>query len=716
MATSLTATAAQDALRSARALNGSTFAILGTIARLASKTETSDESRDLLVRLLERREELGPRYEPLLNALIVRLGLFPYVTSPSLLSTRDQLAYEYHRPAALEGEDFVFHSMQRVVYDKLMAGESIVLSAPTSFGKSAVIDALVASGRWNHIVIVVPTLALIDETRRRLSRFSDVYKVITYPSQERGPRNLFIMTQERLLEVRNLPPIDLFVIDEFYKLDASSDEERFVLLNIAWDRLQRTGAQYYLTGPNIAGLHHSLPQELQQNLIVTDFRTVAVDERPVRPGDIREQLIRVCKQLQPPTLIYCGSPQRVGVVGSWLLDAELGKTVTVLSAASNWIANNYDPEWIVGRCLRAGIGLHHGRVPRALQHHIVRQFNKGAIDYLVCTSTLIEGVNTSARNVVILDGRLSTKNLDYFTFNNIKGRAGRMFQHFVGTVCLFKKPPTQTDTVVDIPISSQSTQAPPSALIQLPREELTPESYDRLRPIYEQNLLEIATLRLNRGTDPFRQLALADELASDPAHYSQILSWRGHPTWEQLINTCELMVEYLIENNQRGRMSARSLATRLNLARQKPGDVPAMVEAQLRYADNRDDAVEEVLFFLRNWLQHTAPRAMSALDVIQREVLRKRNLKFGNYRFFIREMESQFLPHYFVNLEEYGLPVQVAQKLRRLGFSGRSLDDLLVRLRALAEDSRRLGFLDTFEKDMLKEAAAGLGPHTVADP
>jgi replicative superfamily II helicase len=123
------------------------------------------------------------------------------------------------------------------------------------------------------------------------------------------------------------------------------------------------------------------------------------------------------------TMIYCRSPKRAREVASWLLEAGLGTPNPDATAAADWIARSYDPEWILPRCVRQGIGLHHGRVPRSLQHHMIRHFNAEQLRFLVCTSTLIEGVNTAAQNVVVFDGKLSNKRLDYFTFNNIRGSA-----------------------------------------------------------------------------------------------------------------------------------------------------------------------------------------------------------------------------------------------------------------------------------------------------
>src|SRR5690606_11742605 len=91
----------------------------------------------------------------ILDAAVRELGLFPYL-QPGSLSTQDLIAYEFHRPRGLPR--VAFHRAQARVFRDLMRGENVVLSAPTSFGKSLLIDAIVASGQYQQIVIVVPTL------------------------------------------------------------------------------------------------------------------------------------------------------------------------------------------------------------------------------------------------------------------------------------------------------------------------------------------------------------------------------------------------------------------------------------------------------------------------------------------------------------------------------------------------------------------------------
>lgn len=715
MAATLSTDEARALLVTSAPLNGNAFPLLGTIARLAVLPEKVDESRDLLIRVLERRDSLASGELRLLDSLVARLGLYPYVAQPDRLGAAEQIALEYHRPAPLEREEFVFHAMQQAIFQRLLAGENIVLSAPTSFGKSVITDALVASEMWGKIAIVVPTLALIDETRRRLARFSHRYKINSFPTQAVAEHTLFVMTQERLLELDPFPTLGLFVIDEFYKLDSEADEGRAALLNIAWDRLRRTGAQYYLTGPNVTGLSDALPPELRESLVVTDFRTVAVDHVDVaQQANEESRVVGVAGGLEGQTLVYCRTPARVREVGGWLLNGGIRAPSPLSEVVAAWVANNYDPGWTAGKCLGAGIGLHHARIPRALQHHTVRLFNAGALQYLICTSTLIEGVNTAAENVMIVDNILNRQPLDYFTFSNIRGRAGRMFRHFVGKVFVFGSSPKPAQTTIDIPIASQSRRAAPAALLQLPESELTDKARGRLQPYMEQDLLDIETLRANRGVDPDRQLAVADAIHSDAALWHRRLSWQGVPTFDQVVWVGQLMLDYLVAPQAKGRVTPRSLAARLNAVRRSDGSIPQLVAEQVRYSSSRDEAVEEVLWFNRNWMGHTFPRSLMAIERIQAEIFGALGLPAGSYSYYAREVENQFLPPFIVTLEEYGLPIPVSLKLQPVGLRAETLDGMLARLRVVAAHPSVPELLDSFEQEMLPEVVAGLGPASLA--
>ena len=217
-----------------------TFHVLAAIGRHAS-LDDRDEARDLLIRVLDRLDVIPVRLLDLVQVLVRSHGLFPYLQDIAELPIQDQLAYETHRPFPSIGENIVFHTEQAIIYERLLAGENVVLSAPTSFGKSLVIDAVLSARDFRNAAIVVPTLALMDETRRRLSKQRERYKIITHGTQSPGARNLYIMTQERMLDMSELPNIDFFVVDEFYKLDPAHSDDRSNRLNLLLRQLIASG-------------------------------------------------------------------------------------------------------------------------------------------------------------------------------------------------------------------------------------------------------------------------------------------------------------------------------------------------------------------------------------------------------------------------------------------------------------------------------------------
>ena len=85
------------------------------------------------------------------------------------------------------------------------------------------------------------------------------------------------------------------------------------------------------------------------------------------------------------------------------------------------------------------MGVHHGLVPKYIQKEIINFFNNGVIDVLISTTTITEGVNTSAKNLLVLNAKKGTKDLKTFDAKNIAGRAGRFLHHYSGRVLIFDK-------------------------------------------------------------------------------------------------------------------------------------------------------------------------------------------------------------------------------------------------------------------------------------
>ena len=84
--------------------------------------------------------------------------------------------------------------------------------------------------------------------------------------------------------------------------------------------------------------------------------------------------------------------------------------------------------------MKQGVGIHHGLVPKYIQKEIIRLFNQGLLKVLLSTTTITEGVNTSAKNLVVMHSKKGNKELKKFDAKNIAGRAGRFGYHYSGSV------------------------------------------------------------------------------------------------------------------------------------------------------------------------------------------------------------------------------------------------------------------------------------------
>lgn len=97
---------------------------------------------------------------------------------------------------------------------------------------------------------------------------------------------------------------------------------------------------------------------------------------------------------------------------------------------------------LVTRSLRAGFAVHYGGVPQRLRDMLAPLIEQGVFSLIVATSTVIHGVNTPARTVLI-HSLVRGKPEDWMSeissreFMNLTGRAGRAMQETEGIALLF---------------------------------------------------------------------------------------------------------------------------------------------------------------------------------------------------------------------------------------------------------------------------------------
>jgi len=697
-------------LKSGQGIEVNQFEILQTVAIEVNNNPESLLAKEFILRSLENRKYFN-KTESILYSLVREVGLFPYLEETEL-SLKEAIAYEYHRPENLG--DIVFHQEQLPIYYKILDGHNIVLSAPTSFGKSKIIDAIVADQKFKNIVIIVPTLALIDETRKRLtSQFSSLYNIVAHPSQMPAEgRNIFIFTPERVITYKEkFPPIDFFVLDEFYKIGGQNEEDRRVIaLNEAFYFLyKKHKAQFYMLGPNIKAISDGAGKRFNFEFISTDFNTVIAETIPIRISSREERyekLVAICRGMTEPTLIYCKSIQQVYDVAEQLIAGGININNSKCKEAADWLSKEYHPDWALPRALKVGIGLHYGPLSRSIAQEMVRSFNEDKIRFLVCTSTLIEGVNTKAKNVIIFENKIAREKLDYFTFNNIKGRVGRMFKHFVGRVYRFDDEPDQELPFVDFPLHTQDNATSESLLIQIDPEDLNQNAEQRIKNRMGNSPLPLDLLKENHGIEPELQIAVYNKIISDISNCHNLLAWSGFPEYKQLEKCCEIIWAHWVNRARNGVYSASQLTFRIwSLHDKQSLSERILNELKGEYAaSTANEAVERILSFDRNWAGFDFPQYLMALDRIQKYVFETKGMKAGDYSYYAKQVESLFRPEICSALDEFGIPVNLSEKCPFL-INAKSLNDALARLKR--HDIYALE-LHPYEKELLIHVKEGI--------
>lgn len=440
------------------------------------------------------REQL-PGLDGVLRVVLTRMGNFPAIETahtvgsfarlPTQLALSEALRREENR-VLLGKQPLELTDFQRALWSVLEGGDNVAISAPTSAGKSFVLQAYLRAkartGTLTTACYLVPSRALIvqvsdaiAEWRREegLTRLSLVTIPLSAEATLRTPA-IYVLTQERLQAILSAHPsfsVDLIICDEAQGVE---DGARGVLLQNVVDQLlsRNSTAQAVFAGPNICNLQafgtmfnlkllHQVTSRspcVVQNLIIVNTRSLAagklVLERLSNGGvsaiggadlarplpSIKERLVRVAERFgrNKPSILYANGPADAEGVAKGLADVieprEPSERIRDLIAlAKSAVHGDYG----LAACLRHGVGFHYGRIPALLRRGIETAFANGEIDYLVTTSTLIQGVNFPAASLFVCKPKKGQhESLDPSEFWNLAGRAGRLGKEFQGNIFL----------------------------------------------------------------------------------------------------------------------------------------------------------------------------------------------------------------------------------------------------------------------------------------
>ncbi|RAK70775.1 hypothetical protein DLM85_06940 [Hymenobacter edaphi] len=462
--------------------------------------------------------------------------------------------------------------------------------------------------------------------------------------------------------------------------------------------------RFYLLGPMIKNIPVAFKEQFDLLWFPTEFATVAVDEiNHETRGSLKaaekkalktQNLLDLLVQLQEPTLIYCSAPLKATKLCNDFveyLNEDVYNPIELPNFDNKeiieWIEENLNNEWLLIEALQKGIGFHHGAIPRHLGSALVDAFNQGNIKWLFCTSTLIEGVNTSAKNVVLFDKEKGRKPIDFFDYKNIAGRSGRMNNYFIGNVYRFEKPPIQTDLFIDLPLYDQKN-APIEFLFSIDTKDINNDGLAKLSEYQNHPPDILETIRKNSSINVNGQIEIINEIENNLQKYHYLLNWSSNPTYEQLLAVIDLCWHFLLKpkENRAEIRSAKHLTfmtSRYTQVKSLPilikiiVDDPYWVKIIPDYKTRLNTLTFFTLNITRHWFDHKLPKWICVISDLQEYVFKKHGIDFGNYTLYARTLEHNFLPGNLSSLKEYDIPVSAIQKLTNILNPNDSIEELI---------------------------------------
>lgn len=655
-----------------------------------------NKAREELINLLDfiQSNNIDLKEEPISNTqffthLIRKSGIYPYLEKYIKTAIfEDKLVYSLFN-LNINNEDVILHREQLKVLNLLLNNKNVLLSAPTSFGKSYIIDALISikKSEMDNILIIVPTIALLDETRRRIySKFKSDYNIITTSNQNPHRRNIYILTQERaLLYINRIYELNLLIIDEFYKIADNSG--RASILQKIISHFMDISEQKYFLCPYIDDINEN-PFVKKDSFLKLDFNTVIVKEHKLygKTKKYKNNLKNIClirlifNNENNKNIIYTNTINSIENISSFINKINItthdnlnNNENNLLNGLLDWLKNNYTDRWYLYNLIKKGIGIHNGQIHRCLTQIQLKLYNDTKIiNTIIATSSLIEGVNTQAKNIILYSNRIARKKINRFIYNNIKGRSGRMFKYYTGNIYLLEPPPEKKSYKLDIKIND-------TMILDI----------DDNNEILNENIDEEQREEINKfkgamidkiGKDSFHNIVASNELKNSRENILKIT--------ENLLNYKEKNENKLIEELEPFttdkwredfniifnvlRKHTENCNVNINLNNSK-NKLELIAKSVNIIANNWILTIPEIVkelekinlsidnyFKIEGLISFEIYNLFSDINILQKSILLDKALDLSK---FVQNLQNVFLPPHVYTLEEFGLPRMLSKTI-----------------------------------------------------
>lgn len=505
-------------------------------------------------------------YKTFSHSVLAKLGNFPGIEY-LIVNNNNNSELPFERDieknikelvqAVPNAEGYIFTDAQFELYKQISNSKTFSFSGPTSMGKSFIIKSFIKKSITNtppeNIVIMVPTRALINQfsidLNKELRDMLDFYnyKVVTNSDVSELPvgitkQYIFVLTPERLISYlsKKNPALGYLFVDEAHKLATERDTRAITAYSAISGALKMNpGLNLYFSSPNVANpevflqlfkrdvkkIFRTIETPVSQNLFfidlpekkVTHFTDNGNYDFQSKVVEQSETIFDLIKSLgkSENNIVYCSSRfQAVAKAAEFykLIGNSDFKESKNISRAIRQIKAYIHKDYYLASFLNKGIAYHYGNLPQIIRNKVETLFKNSDINYVFCTSTLLEGVNMPAKNVFILDDYIGRKaqKFSQIDFWNLAGRAGRLKHELSGNIFCIKESADdwnnldvlkKTDTPLTIAVESYIDT-------ELKRiEKLLNETPDIRYPNqdikeilkYLANIINIDTLQITKG-------------------------------------------------------------------------------------------------------------------------------------------------------------------------------------------------------------------------
>ena len=418
----------------------------------------------ILLKLCNKTRNYIPLYDVATNlgyipiANMLKRGQYIAVTDSFIHTLMDGYRERFRQDDNYQTEN------QKELFDSFsdLSEQTVAVVAPTSYGKSQLIEFTVQSHPSSNIGIVVPSKALISQTRRRVLEGLPLEKrrqVIVHHDMNFSQDKpiVAIVTQERLLRMFQKYPslqFDILFIDEAHNLLSGDKRSRLLAsaIIIAKSRCKSIAIKYLTPflvtsdslniiadTPNIKEI--KINEKLKtEDYYICDFSSGCqlrfYDQFLNKFFDIPEAVYSDDTQLlfdkkKQKNVVYLNKPKDIEEFAQVLCEKLPTRNSKKIEKLCEEIADYVHPSYRILDCLRKGLAYHHGSIPDSVRTYIENAFRHNpSISWIVTSSTLLEGVNIPADVLFILDPRRGPRNLKPSEFRNLVGRINRFSEIF----------------------------------------------------------------------------------------------------------------------------------------------------------------------------------------------------------------------------------------------------------------------------------------------